>query len=225
MAQNILLSRYSVYYQRATVLYQKPEIRASVEIILSVFAVAMLIFFAIRPTIINIFALQKNITDQEAVLKKAENKIGQLLKAEKQLSDFSDRLNLIDSAVPTGKSFFAFAKRVEIIALDSGIKIESYSFPSDHMSGITNLKQIDATKIKNLTKVGPNGLVEYKVNIKISGNQKTITSFLNRLENMDLLAFVKEFTISKDQKGTNQVAKELKADVTVLFYDLVLEAK
>ena len=64
-------------------MYQRPEIKASVEIILSVFTVAGLLLLAIRPTLATVATLQKKIEDQQVVNRRLEAKISQLVNAQK----------------------------------------------------------------------------------------------------------------------------------------------
>jgi len=67
MASILNNEKYSLYFQKVSLMYKRPEIRASLEVILSVFTITILIFAAIRPTLTNIVSLQKKIEDQEVI--------------------------------------------------------------------------------------------------------------------------------------------------------------
>ena len=197
MAQGDLYKQYSVFAQRAGALYAKPEIRASLEIILSVFTVTLLIFFAIRPTLTNVASLQKKIEDQEVVLKKADTKVSQLLSAETQLSENQGRLALLVDAVPDNFNYFNISKRVEIVAREASVTLSLMRLPGSIVLGGPDVPGLVGDRAKEVVMPDENGVMMIGVQFNVGGGQEQVLNFMRSLENMDLLAVIQNIKISK----------------------------
>lgn len=221
MPQGLFAQQYSLYYQRANMLYQRPEIKASLEIILSVFTVTILIFFAIRPTITNIFALQKKIEDQTVLEKKADNKISQLLAATKAINDYGDQLNLYATVVPGSYSYFEYSKRMAILASDDNVTLSVLSMPGGWMVGDKAVAGLDKEKVKKYISTDSTGITTMSVSFSIIGSQKDTIQFLSDLENMDRLSLVKSVSFTKVPKSEAQPVPALRTDAKVDFYSFV----
>jgi len=214
MAGLISNEKFSLYFKKVSLLSKRPEIRASLEVILSVFTVAILVFAAIRPTVTNIISLQKKITDQETVIKKADNKISQLFNAQKQLNTFRSSLKLFDEAVPDSYSYVGSAKRLEYLAIKDHLMIDSLSF-----SGFTLLKGGNAvnqwaTKIAQPT---ANNTLLDQITFSVYGTPQNVIIFLKEIENMDRLVELNNVSLTK-QVGLSKSEDTLKATGQMTFY-------
>src|SRR5262245_58316046 len=105
-------------------LYRRPEIKASLEIILSVFAIAFLLLVAVRPTLGTIATLQKKIEDQDVVDKKLTQKISQLSRAQGDLNTYSAQLPLYESAVTSEHDQPGVVKRISLLAQENGLQVK-----------------------------------------------------------------------------------------------------
>lgn len=206
--------KYSLYYQRINLIYQKPEIRASLEIILSVFMVAILIFAAIRPTLTNIAVLQKKIEDLESVNKKADIKIAQVFSSQNQLEVFKDKLSLFDEAVPDGLSYRDMAGRVEALAKRKDLSVQAITMPGIRLFGTGKGTGEWASKllIKDTTNI-----VKANVTFTVSGDPRKIREFLIEIENLDRLTFLQNVTMSLEP-GQAGSSSSLKATGQISFY-------
>lgn len=213
MASLLSNEKYAFYFQRVNLLYRRPEIRASLEVILSVFTVLILVLAAIRPTLINITQLQKKITDQETVIKKADNKITQLLNAQKQLETFASSLYLFNEAVPDNYSYADGAKRIEFVARKYNLSVESLTFGGTVLQDGKKPNDSWMTKI-NLAK---NNIVIDQVSFTLSGKPQEAMMFLKEIENMDRLAVLNNLSLSK-QVGVTKDNDLLKVTGQMTFY-------
>lgn len=214
MASLLNNDKYSLYSQKIGLLYKRPEVKASLEVILSVFTITILIMVAIRPTLVNITSLQKKIADQETVNKKADNKITQLINADKQLKEFASSLYLYDDAVPDGYKFSDGAGRIEYLAKKNNLKIESLSFSGYNLTGG------EATKLdwfSKMAKLDPSNVTIEEVSFTITGKPQGVVDFLKEIENMDRLAILNNVTLAK-QTGQTKAEDVLKASGSVRFY-------
>lgn len=199
-------------------LYQKPEIKASLEVLISVFAVTALIFFAIRPTITNVFQLQKKIDDLESINTKADKKTNQLYAANKSLKDISNDLGLFLGAVPDEISFWDMAKRVEVLADQDNVKIDQLRLPGNIVSGSDAIAKINREKIKDMIKVNINGVTPIEISVSVSGTQSNLFNFIKDIESMDRLAKINTMMITKQAVNLRDNTPPLRADIKLVFY-------
>lgn len=216
MASLLSTERYARYYQGLSLIYQKPEIKASLEVILSVFMVTILIFVAIKPTLTNVAGLQKKITDQETLSLKADKKIGQLFSAQAQLTQYQDKIALFDKAVGNKLSYFDMMSRIELIARKNNITIDSVSAPGSIIAGTGKGAGDWSTR---LATKDTNGVTTVNVNITFYGGPKEIRKFLTEIENIDVLTMIKNVVLLKESGGAKGTQR-IKATMTVYFYFL-----
>ena len=214
MAGIISNEKYSLYYQRIGLIYQRPEIKASLEVILSVFTVMILIFAAIRPTLTNITSLQKKIDDQEILNKKAENKIAELFNAQTQLNEYQDKLNLFDSAIPNTYSYYDMAARIEYLANKFGVAAETVSMPGIKLFGQGKPPDTWASKLLNKD---TSNIMAAGVTFTVTGNSQNVINMISEIENIDRLTMLKSVTFSKEV-GKVGTAGSLKAAGQIYFY-------
>ena len=183
-------SKYSLNYQKIKLAYQKPEIKASVEVILSVFTVTFLLLVAVRPTLATVAELRKKIEDYEIVDKKLSSKIAQLTLAEKNLRENSSNLYLFEKAVPDNFDYADLSKRIEIVAVENGVNLESLSFSRADITGekVTNNKEDK----KNEFIEG-----EFVMRFSLSGEEVKIVNFLEKIEKLDRIIMLENVSIKK----------------------------
>src|SRR3990167_6969276 len=94
------------------------ETQAYVMAFLSFFALAFFTIFAIRPTLISFFNLQRQIEEAKDVDSKLEAKIEQLLAAQQIYQDYQSELALLDKALPKDPEFAQIIQKLEEIVND-----------------------------------------------------------------------------------------------------------
>ncbi len=213
MANLLSNEKYNLYFQKVGLMYKRPEIKASLEVILSVFTITILIFAAIRPTLTNIVSLQKKIEDQEIVNKKADNKIAQLINAQKQLNTFRSSLTLYDAAVPDLFTYSEGAKRIEYLAKKNNLVIDSLSFQGYSLaSGGKGAGDWGAKIMKPSANILPD-----QISYSVSGQPQNVINFLKDVEKMDRLLSLDNISLAK-QIGLSKTSDTLKASGQMTFY-------
>lgn len=205
--------QYSLFYQRLSLIYQKPEVKASLEVILSVFTVTFLIFAAIRPTLTNIASLQKKIDDLDSANKKADNKIAQIFNAQTQLTNFQSKLFLLDSAVPDGFSYKDMAGRIEVLAKARGLEVQTVSLPGVRLFGEGEGTGEWSAK---LVKKDQTNIAAATVQFTVSGDPDNVSVFLRDVENLDRVTLLTQVTMSTEV-GIDRRPR-LKAVGELIFY-------
>ena len=214
MAGILSNEKYSLYFQKVSLLYKRPEIRASLEVVLSVFTVTILVFAAIRPTLANVVSLQKKISDQEVVNKKADNKIAQLFNAQNQLNTFRSSLRLFDEAVPDEFSFTDSAKRLEYVARKNNLAVDTFSYLG---FALRNGGKTTADWINKIVKADASNILANSVSFSVSGKPQNVIAFLTEIEKMDRLGFLNNVSLTKII-GSSKVEDSLKATGQMTFY-------
>ena len=183
--------------EKVRLMYQRPEIKASVEIILSVFTVAGLLLLAIRPTLATVTQLQKRIEDQQVVSRKLDSKITQLITAQRNLTTYANRLADYQAAVPDGHDLGSLAKRVEVLARDQGLAVNSLSFSAVPLLG-TDINLADKKGGgKPATEFGGK-IATFEISFDLSGDPNRIFDFLATLEKMDRVAIIDGIDLKKE---------------------------
>lgn len=183
-------NKYSLNYQKIKLVYQRPEIKASVEVILSVFTVAFLLLVAVRPTLATVAELRKKIEDYEMVEKKLSSKIVQLTQAEENLRENSANLYLFEKAVTDDFRYAGLAKRIELTAVEEGVLLESLYFSRVDIAG-----EVVEDKKKDKKSNFIEG--EFTLKFSLSGSEKGIVSFLEKIEKLDRVVILRNVLIKK----------------------------
>jgi len=206
--------KYSLFYQRINLIYQRPEVKASLEVILSVFTVTILIFAAIRPTLTNVASLQKKIEDLDSLNVKSDKKIAQIFEAQTDLDTFQEKLYLYDDAVPHGFSYQNMAGRIELLAKNRGLTIQTISIPGTRLFGNGKPAGVWAEK---LVSKNQNNIVQTTITFTVNGDPGSVKRFLIELENLDRLAVLTSVVLTTEP-GPIKGVSTLKASGQVYFY-------
>jgi hypothetical protein len=114
-------------YQHSLAAYlASEEVQAYTMAILSFFALAFFSIFAIRPTLISFFNLQKQIEDATNIEQQLDTKINSLLKAQEAYQIHQSEISLLDIALPSDPQFPELVKKVEAIVNDAEATMSSF---------------------------------------------------------------------------------------------------
>lgn len=109
--------------------YEKPIAKASLELFLSIAAVLFFAIFAIRPTLITMSDLVKEIEDKRELDKKLGQKIAALSSAQSEYLRLEPRLGVLDTNIPTNPNIIETLKIIEKLASDQKITINTLNIP------------------------------------------------------------------------------------------------
>lgn len=179
--------------------YERPEIKASLEIVLSVFMVVILLTLAIRPTLATVATLQKKIEDQTLVDNKLGTKITQLTRANADLSTYADRIPDFSSAVTDLPDESGLAKRLEIVARENNITLNTLSFDAIPLFG-NEINLADKDRAKGKPKMEDGGKVaSFEISFDISGGAEQVFDFLAGIENLDRVLLISNVSFKKEE--------------------------
>ena len=180
--------------------YTNPVAKASTELFLTVGLILFLGVFAIRPTIITMSDLLKEIETKKQLDDQLTKKIASLQTAQNQYLNIQDNLPLLEQAIPDQPQVIYTAKIIEKIAASSNVIIENLiveELPED-ISVTVPFSQ----KSKQLL----------NVSVRIMGDYVSIRSFVENLRTSRKSFVVESVVFSlEDDRGD----KKLSANITI----------
>lgn len=105
--------------------YRNPVATVSLELFLSICAIVFFAAFAIRPTLLTMSDLIKEIEDKRTLDTQLTQKIAALSVAQGDFLAVEGRVSVLDEALPRGVSMTYTLKVIEKIASDQGVAISS----------------------------------------------------------------------------------------------------
>lgn len=175
----------------------KPGIKITLQLVLSVFAVAFFTFFAIRPTLSTISELLKKIDDQKKVDTQLDTKISQLEDAQQELITNESFLPLITLAVPQTPDLEGFARRLEVLAVEESAELNSLQFQSIPLVGDRTSLAPQNAAAQNAPPSKQPGNLFITFDFILNGNQASILSFLRKLETIDRAVAITKVSFTK----------------------------
>lgn len=184
IAQAERYHRYRRYFVGLGSLYRKKQARTYTGIVLSIFTIAFFGLFAIRPTLVTISGLLKEIEDEKKVSEQMDKKIADLSKAQINYSQIKNDLYLVDQSLPLDSDLASLIKQLESLARINSVTLESVQYSKVNLSGETEKGE------------------EQKVAFTLSlyGDYPNLKQFLHSLDNLRRVILIDGFSFSSKTK-------------------------
>lgn len=175
--------------------YRMPAVQTSLTLVLSLFVVSFFIAFALRPTIMSIATLKKNITESEKTLKTLETKVSNLQRASKELDQIKPFLPTLNKEIPNeGAEYSPIVMAVEGLAVQTGVQLESESLgPTLLFSRL--LSPFVPNKSQNI--------IVLPFSVRVIGKYPNVYDFLSKLVALERIIMVDTVTISREASSKN----------------------
>ena len=173
-------SRYRKYFSDIVSLYQqKEQLRTYLEILLSLATIVVFVLLALRPTVLTISQLLREIREKEDLVAQMNKKIDNLQTAQNLAIQEAVAISLLTSAVPDSPTPETFIRQLEGIAKQRGVRVLGFSVGEAVLFG----EEKKATK-KDSDEQFPGGGEGVMISVSIAGDYPTLNSFLSDLENL-----------------------------------------
>lgn len=182
------------------------KVRSFIWLSLTLFTISFFIVVAIRPTLVTIAKLNREIKDKKEASRKLQTKIDAIVQAQKEFSANAENMYLLDEALPKRNEFPRLAYFFEQNASLSGILLKSIKFEN---VGSSKVKVRKAEKSTNETNLLNFSLI-------VSGDYLRLKEFLQSLESSRRL-----LTVQKTQFGqtkTKEQQQELSLSINGVAY-------
>jgi len=193
--------QYRRYFIGLGALYKKKQARVYTGIVLTIFTVAFFGFFAIRPTLVTISGLFKEIKDKKEVVKQMDEKIADLTKAQINYSQIEDELYLVDQSLPLDPDLASLMKQLESLARTNSVTLESVQYDKINLLGEAEKEEGQKAAFT----------------LSLSGNYADLKQFLYSLDNLRRIILVDGFSFSTKTEEEIQI---LMLNVTAKAYYL-----
>lgn len=188
----------------------KEEVQAYSMAILSFFALAFFSIFAIRPTLISFFNLQRQISDSLVIEEKLDAKINALLKAQEEYQKNQADITLVDEALPTDPQFPELVRKIESIINEEEATMSAFS-----------TKEFSLLQQNKQQKQSPQNLTTIDFALGIASdyikNESVLTRLLN-LRRMITISFLNFELIDPEQQSDNQNSPGLESTLDAEAY-------
>lgn len=171
--------RYKTYFLNISSQYSKREdVKAFIELLLSLATVSIFAVFALRPTLITIAQLFKEIEAKKAIVVQLDEKIKNLSLAQENYEAQKESVALLEIAIPANPNPDSFIKQLEGVVGRNAVEILSINLGQATLLG-TPKKVSDLVTQNEPLPEGASGL---SFTINASSAYPTIASFLTDLE-------------------------------------------
>jgi Tfp pilus assembly protein PilO len=189
--------------------YQKPVARVSIELILSIIIVVFFAVFAIRPTLITMADLIKEIADKKELDQQMDLKLASLYTAQEQYEQYQSDFYLLDQAIPRQFNIVKSLKKLEKIAQEEQLVINQISLAS--------VPELIEEELLN------SNFEAYQrdflpVNVEVIGDYLQIREYVEKIMNLRQIIVVDQVSIDRRTESANLLA-QLK--ISLPYYVLV----
>lgn len=191
---------------------------------MSLGAIVVFSLFAIKPTVITIIGLTKEINAKEDTIAKMDTKIANLREAQNIYYQQKEAIDLLDLAIPSNPSPEIFARQLEGLSSIDSVIPNSILFIETTIKGENTLSTLQDEAVTSL----PNNTLAVGVNYNGSGNYDSVRNFITNLENLLRLIKVDSFGLSKTpaaegERANNDMQITIKGRVP--FYNMGSQTK
>ena len=152
-------------------------------ITISLFTLSFFGFFAIRPTIITIVNLNRQLKDNEQVLERIKQKQQDLAKLTALQDSLKNEIPLIEKAVPNVPKIPHLSRQIETVALKNNVNLTSLNFGAIDVGGATS-----------------ESLLSFLISITAEVAENDVNKFIRDLTSMDRLLGFERFTTGKTKR-------------------------
>lgn len=184
--------RYQGFFLNILSIYNsRPNLKTYSELLLSLSTVIVFALFAIKPTVLTIIELNKELKIKEETSTKLKQKIKNLQVISNLLQSESQNIEFIDQAVPVVPEPDIFIRQIEIISQENSISILGFSTSDVILFG----KEIEGKKIQS----------ELPFTLSATGSYQNIYSFIAKLENLRRPIKFDSFVINSNRTEDGKV--------------------
>jgi hypothetical protein len=192
--------RYKEFFLNIAALYKrKADLRAFLEIVLSITTVIVFLLFALKPTALTIIDLLQQISEKRQTLSALTQKVDNLQTAATLLNQNQNFIPDIDNAVPSVPNPDVLSKQIEGLSAKDSTQVLGIS-----VNQVTLVGTIPSMKTSGLTPL-PGGANEMPFSLSVKGTYVNLISFINDFENLRVAVKTDSLEISSSVTDKGRV--------------------
>lgn len=199
MANKDQINRYSDYLAKVADIYQRKEVKTYTNLILSLLTASFFAFFAVRPTLVTIAALIKEIKDQKEISQRLDSKFNDLVKAQKEFVTIRSKLELIYLTLPKDPQLSLFLGQIEVLAHENHLDLTTVQSASVYLK-----RDPDAPVIEKKTQE-KTPYPSFASRISASGTYPDLKNFLLSLNNLRRSLNIEGVSLQKGKEKSSEI--------------------
>ncbi len=171
------------------IIKESPEKKKSYFFVGATFLIAiLLIVFAIRPTILTITRINKEIKTKKVINEQLENKINSLSKLDGEYEKIKDNLDDLRLIFPADGNYSLFLSNIDAVSSRNGFVLNGINFD-----------KYDGENYKISSKV----LVPWSVRLSVKGKRVNFINYLKELESLPMFPVIESvsYNAQSDEDG------------------------
>lgn len=193
--------RYKEFFLNVMVLYRKrADLRAFLEIILSLTTVTIFLVFAIKPTTLTIISLIQQIQEKKETVSTLDQKIQSLRTASGVFEQNKSVIPIINRTIPTLPNPDLVSKQIQGVSAKNSISLLGLSIGQATFVG----EKGKSTK-KSDEKPLPGDPQEMAISISAKGNYPNLIAFAKDMENLGIGIRIDTLGVNSSQTEAGQV--------------------
>ena len=211
--------RYKTFFLNMLTQYrERSDWKAYIEILLSLATVSIFSVFALRPTLVTIAGLVKEIDEKKVTVNTMDAKIQNLSKAQTIFDQEGGRIQLLENfAIPKRENSDVFARQIENLSNKHQVALSTFSLGEGVILG----KQANTSSPKE-DKENSNPMPEgasqitFSISAQVGIDQyPALVGFLSDFENLRRPQKLDEVKISLQKEETQEQTSEIKLVLTI----------
>ena len=179
--------RYKTYFLNVLGRYrERADVRVYLEILLSLTAISIFSVFALRPTLLTIAELIKEIESKKLTLTQMEEKINNLSQAQTLFDRERGKIVLLDTSIPQKIDPVIFARQMEGLSSKHQSQILEVLTGSTPISGEV-VSSTDSSSSSRDVEALPEGTLTFKYSIQLVSALDQFTALSNFLSDLEQL--------------------------------------
>ena len=192
--------RYREFFLNITALYkQKADLRAFLEIVLSMTTVIVFLLFALKPTALTIISLLQEISEKRQTLASLTQKVSDLQTASTLLQKNQNYIADIDNSVPDIPNPDVLSKQIEGIASGNSVTLLGISVNQVTLVGTTPTR-----KTPGVTPL-PGNANEMPFSLSVEGSYSNLLGFISSFENLRIAVKIDSLAITSSLSDKGRV--------------------
>ena len=193
--------RYKEFFLNISSFYkQRADLRAFLEIILSLTTIIIFLLFALKPTVLTILSLLQEIKNKENTVAALTLKVTNLQKANDVFAQNEASIANIDIAIGTTPEPDIIMQQIQGLAVKNSVIILGASVSQVTIIGTTPAKKT-STDVKPL----PGGAKEMPISISVKGDYANILQYVKDFENLRVITKIDSLAINSSTTDQGQV--------------------
>jgi len=174
--------RYKTYFLNISSQYSKKEdFKMFIELLLSLATISIFAIFAIKPTLITIVQLYKEIGAKKAVVTQLDEKIKNLNAAQQTSDREKEKIAILDIAIPSQPNPDSFVHQLEGVIAQNPVDILTINVGGATLLGASN---VGGTTISTLVSPMPEDAIPLGFSMSASSAYPNLAAFIGGLDKL-----------------------------------------